>query len=152
MADIFKLTKDGKQKLEQEQADLIAQRPLVAERIKTAREFGDLSENAEYAAVKDEQGKNESRISEIDHILRHSQIITEPQDIDCVEVGNTVELKGQSGQRTITVVGSIEADPAKGNVSDESPIGVALLGKKQGDEVQIVTPKAKISYKIVSIS
>lgn len=148
----FHLTAKGVEDLEKELEGLKAQRSEVADRIKTAREFGDLSENAEYSAARQEQEKNESRISEIEHILENVHVIEQPKDKDKVELGNTVELKNSAGDKTFTIVGSVEADPLSGKVSDESPIGKALLGKKLGEDVEIVTPAKTITYKIAAIS
>lgn len=148
----YKLTTTGVQELEAELARLLEQRPTVAERIKTAREFGDLSENAEYSAARQEQEKNESRIGEIENILENVEIISQPTHKDVIELGNTVELKGSKGNKKFSIVGSVEANPTEGKISDESPIGQALLGKKLGDDVEIKTPNATNSYKITSIS
>ena len=148
----FRLTERGIEELKAEHEKLVAERSAVAERIKTAREFGDLSENAEYSAARQEQEKNESRISEIEHILENVDIIKQPKNKGRVELGNTVELKNKSGDKTFTIVGSVEADPLSGKISDESPIGKALLGKKIGDAVEIKTPAATTTYTIASIS
>lgn len=152
MADVFKLTREGIEELKAEFEKLMAERPAVAEAIATAREFGDLRENAEYAAAKEKQAKNESRISEIDHILKHSEIIKTPKTNDKVQVGNTVVLKGEKGSRTLTIVGSVEANPSEGKVSDESPIGKATLGKKLKDKVEIEMPAGVSVFTIEKIS
>lgn len=148
----YQLTSAGIEELKSELASLIDERPHVAERIKTAREFGDLSENAEYSAARAEQEKNESRISEIEHILENVQIITQPKNKGKVELGNTVTLKNKDGVKEFTIVGSVEADPLEGKISNESPIGEALLGKKLGEEVEIKLPASTTAYKIEKIS
>ncbi len=148
----FKLTTEGIKELEKELKTLLASRSDIAERIKSAREFGDLSENAEYSSARQEQERAEARIAEIDHILKNAETISEPKKKDLVVLGNTVVLKSKDGERTFTIVGSVEADPLEGKISDESPIGQALLGKKLGQEVEIVTPAATISYTISAIS
>ena len=148
----FKLTSEGAEELRKEMEKLVADRSNVAERIKTAREFGDLSENAEYSAARQEQEKAESRISEIENILENLEIIKKPENADIVELGNTVELKNKSGTKKLTIVGSVQANPAEGRISNESPIGEALLGKKLGEDVEIKTPAATNSYTIVGIS
>jgi transcription elongation factor GreA len=148
----FKLTTEGTKELEKELKTLIGSRSDIAERIKSAREFGDLSENAEYSSARQEQERAEARIAEIDHILKNAEIISEPKKKDSVVLGNTVVLKSKDGERTFTIVGSVEADPLEGKISDESPIGQALLGKKLGQEVEIVTPAATIRYTISAIS
>jgi transcription elongation factor GreA len=148
----FKLTTDGIAELEAELKELVSKRPEIAERIKLAREFGDLAENAEYSSARQEQERAESRISEVEHILKNAELISQPKKKDIVELGNTVVMKSKSGEKSFTIVGSVEADPLEGKVSDESPIGKALVGKKLGDEVEIVTPAATTKYKIEAIS
>jgi len=148
----FLLTKDGVKELEAERASLVAERGPVAERIKTAREFGDLAENAEYQTARQEQDRLEARISEIEHILQNSEIIKKPGGSKKVQVGSTVKLKNHGKDKIFTVVGTVEADPTQGRISDESPIGKALMGKAVGDKVDLVTPSDTTTYKIASIS
>lgn len=148
----FQLTADGIKELETELEQLTSSRGAIAERIKTAREFGDLSENAEYSAARQEQERTETRIAEIEHVLKNAEVISQPKNKDVVELGNEVELKSNDGSKKFTVVGSMEADPLNGKVSNESPIGQALLGKKLGDDVEIKLPSKTITYKIESIS
>jgi transcription elongation factor GreA len=148
----FKLTKEGVVELREELEALLNDRKDVAERIKTAREFGDLSENAEYSSARQDQEKAESRIAEIEEILENFQIIEKPMNTDVVELGNEVELKNKDGVKKFTIVGSVQANPMEGKISNESPIGMALLGKKLGDEVEIKTPASTVTYKISSIS
>jgi transcription elongation factor GreA len=152
MKKLFHLTEKGVEDLEKEFKKLVSERSSIAERIKLAREFGDLSENAEYSSARQEQERAEARISEIDHILKNVDIISSPTKKDIVELGNTVELKNATMDKTFTVVGSVQADPLNGMISDESPIGKALLGKKLGEEVEIVTPAKTLTYKIAKIS
>ena len=147
----FKLTTEGIAELEVELKDLIANRGELAERIKSAREFGDLAENAEYSSARQDQERAEGRITEIDHILKNSEVIKQPKKKDTVELGNTVVLKNAKGEMTFTIVGSVEADPLEGKISDESPMGKALLGKKLSDDVEIVTPTDTKKYIISSI-
>ncbi len=148
----FKLTSDGVAELEAEIKALIDNRGVVADRIKTAREFGDLSENAEYSSAKQDQDRAETRIGEIEHILKNAEVISAPKKKDIIELGNTVVLKNAKGEKKFTIVGSVQADPMDGKISDESPIGMALLGKKLGEEVEIKTPAETTSYKITNIS
>jgi transcription elongation factor GreA len=148
----FKLTKEGVVELREELEALLNDRKDVAERIKTAREFGDLSENAEYSSARQDQEKAESRIAEIEEILENFQIIEKPMNTDVVELGNEVELKNKDGVKKFTIVGSVQANPMEGKISNESPIGMALLGKKLGDNVEIITPASTVSYKISTIS
>jgi len=150
----FHLTQQGVDELKTELSDLIANRAEIADRIKTAREFGDLSENAEYSAARQDQERNEARISEIEHILANVQVITAPAKNSKVVLGSRVKLQSANGNVTkeFQVVGTVEADPLEGKISDESPIGQALIGKKQGDEVQIKTPAETTTYKVVDIA
>ena len=147
----FKLTSEGIAELEKELKELVASRGEMAERIKSAREFGDLSENAEYSAARQEQERAEARISEIDHILKNAEVIAQPKKKDVVVLGNTVTLKNKQGEKVFTIVGSVEADPLEGKISDESPIGQALLGKKLGEDVEIKTPASTTTYTISQI-
>jgi transcription elongation factor GreA len=148
----FKLTKEGITELESEKIELVAKRPDIAERIKTAREFGDLAENAEYSAARQEQERTESRIAEIEHILLNVEVIKKPKGDSKVQLGYKVVLKNGTKTKEFQVVGTVEADPLNGKISDESPIGQSLMGKKVGDEVEIKTPADTTKYKIVSIS
>lgn len=149
----FHLTQQGVDELKKELAELIALRSEIANRIKTAREFGDLSENMEYSAARQDQERNESRIAEIEHILSNVQVITAPKSDSAVVLGSTVKLRSDAGkEKQFQVVGTVEADPLSGKISDESPIGQALMGKKNGDKIEIKLPAETISYTIVEIS
>lgn len=149
----FRLTNEGIAELKDEHKQLVSQRGDLAEAIKTAREQGDLSENAEYQSARTEQERVELRISEIEHILQNTSIISKPKGAAKVMLGSTVALKGEAGKsKEFTVVGTVEADPLNGKISDESPIGMALLGKKVGDAVEIKTPAETATYKISKIS
>ncbi len=148
----YLLTKDGINELEAEHAELVAQRVHIAERIKTAREYGDLSENAEYQSARQDQDKLETRISEVEHILQNVEIIKKTPGSKKVRLGSTVKLKNDGKTKVFTVVGTVEADPLEGKISDESPIGKALLGRMLGDNVELVTPIETSTYKVVEIS
>ena len=148
----FSLTQTGVDELTKEVEALIAERGPVAEKIKTAREFGDLSENAEYQTARQEQEKLETRISEVEHILQNVEIIKKPRGDNKVQLGSNVKLKSDTMSKEFQVVGTVEADPLSGKISDESPIGQALLGKKLGEAVEIKTPSETTTYKIVEIS
>jgi transcription elongation factor GreA len=152
MKKMFHLTTKGVADLEAEIKALLAERGNIAERIKLAREFGDLSENAEYSSARQEQERSEARIAEIDHILKNVTIIENPKNKDIVELGNTVILKGGEKEMMFKIVGPVEANPLNGMISDESPIGKALIGKRLDDEVEIVTPAQTSTFKIASIS
>ncbi len=151
MKKSFLLTKDGIAELAKEHDLLIAERGPTADAIKTAREFGDLAENAEYQSARQEQEKLEARITEIENILQNAQLITRPKGDSKVHIGSTVTVKNNDSKQ-FQVVGTVEADPLNGKISDESPIGKALIGKKLGDEIEIVTPSDTIKYKITAIS
>lgn len=149
---LFKLTQEGITELEAERDRLIKARSEVADAIKTAREFGDLSENAEYQSARAQQEKNESRISELEHILANAELITKPKGDSKVQIGSTVLLKNEAGkEKKFQIVGTVEANPLEGKISDESPIGQALLGKKENDEVEIKTPAETATYKVIDI-
>lgn len=150
MKKLFQITAQGKKELETELAELKSRRGAVAEKISDARDFGDLSENAEYDAAREEQGLLESRVAEIEEILLNADLIKSGSKSK-VSLGSKVELK--TGNKTIsyTIVGPVEADPLEGKISNESPIGVAVFGKKVGDSATITTPKGNVTYKIVSI-
>lgn len=149
----FHLTKQGVDELKAELEELLGLRPVIADRIKTAREFGDLGENMEYTAARQDQERNDSRIAEVEHILQNVKVITAPKSDSKVVLGSKVSLKSENGKtKEFQVVGTVEADPLNGKISDESPIGKALLGKKEGEEVEIKTPAETAVYKIVDIS
>jgi transcription elongation factor GreA len=148
----FNLTQAGVQELKDELAALVAQRPHIADRIKHARELGDLSENAEYQTAREEQDRLETRISELEHILRNSKLIKKPKSDGHVRLGSSVKLKDGGKPISYQVVGTIEADPASGKISDESPIGKALLGKQVGDKVEIKSPAGAHIFKVIEIA
>lgn len=151
MKKTYQLTVEGRAELEAELEQLKGRRGDIADKIAEARDYGDLSENAEYDAAREEQGLVESRIAEIEDILMNAEIIKGGSKTK-VSLGSVVELK--MGKKTVkyTVVGPVEADPLEGKISNESPIGTALFGKKVGDEITITTPKGEMTYEIVSIS
>lgn len=148
----YKLTSEGIAELKTELDTLIGSRSELAERIKSAREFGDLSENAEYSSARQDQERAEIRIAEIENILNNSEVIKQPKKNDTVSLGNTVVLKDGKTEKTFTIVGSVEADPMEGKISNESPIGQALLGKKLGEKVEIKTPSSTNTYTIKEIN
>ena len=146
----YQITAEGKKELEAELVELKSRRGEVAEKISDARDFGDLSENAEYDAAREEQGLLETRIAEIEEIITNAEIIKASKK-SAIGLGSSVELK--TGNKTVkyTIVGPVEANPLEGKVSNESPIGMALYGKKVDDKVTISTPKGDIHYTVVSI-
>jgi transcription elongation factor GreA len=151
MKKTYQITVEGRQELEAELEELKSRRGAIADKIAEARDYGDLSENAEYDAAREEQGLVESRIAEIEDILLNAELIKTTKGSK-VGLGNKVELK--TGKKTVVydVVGPVEADPLEGKISNESPIGEALMGKKVGESVTITTPKGQISYEIVAIN
>ncbi len=152
MKKMYRLTRMGVTELETELKTLIDKRAAIADAIKSAREQGDLAENAEYQTAREEQERNETRISEIENILQSVEIIKKPKGDTKVQLGSTVKLKSDGKTKQFQVVGTVEADPLSGKISDESPIGRVLLGKKVGDTVEISTVSDKTTFKIVDIS
>ncbi len=152
MKKLFNLTQDGLNELKDELNHLLSQRHVIADRIKQARQLGDLAENAEYQTAREEQDRLESRIGELEHIVQNSKLIKKLKADGSVRLGSTVELRNDGKSKTFQVVGTMEADPLSGKVSDESPIGKALMNKKVGDKVELKTPAETAAYKIVSIS
>jgi transcription elongation factor GreA len=149
------LTKEGYQKLKDEIEYLSTDRRReVADRIKTAREFGDIAENAEYDDAKNEQAMLEARIAKLEERLAAARVI-EKRDIakDVVSVGSTVRLRDVDAKQTVEyhIVGSAEANPAEQKLSNESPVGQAILGHKKGETVEVKTPRGSLKYKILEI-
>lgn len=151
MNKLFHLTQAGIDELKAELEALRAKRVVTAEAIKVARELGDLAENAEYQSARQEQERTDARIDEIEHILANTEVIKAKKS-KSVGLGSTVTLKGGKKDLVLQVVGTIEADPLAQKISDESPIGKALLGKKEGDSVEIKTPADTTTYKIAAIA
>ena len=149
------LTYEGLKKYEDELHELkVVRRKEVAQKIKEAREQGDLSENAEYDAAKDEQRDIEARIEELEKILKNAEVVVEDDvDLDKINIGCKVKLFDVEFNEEITykIVGSTEANSLKGKISNESPVGKALIGKKVGDAVKVETPAGEFEYKILEI-
>ena len=149
------MTYDGLKKMEQELENLkTVRRKEVAEKIKEARGQGDLSENAEYDAAKEEQGEIESRIVQLENLLRNAEVIDEDVlKMDVVNLGSKVKVLDVEldEEMEYTIVGSTEADPMNGRISNESPLGMALLGQKIGASVMADTPDGEVEFKILDI-
>ncbi|MDF1514409.1 MAG: transcription elongation factor GreA [Anaerolineae bacterium] len=149
------LTAQGLHNLQEELDELInVRRPALAQRLHVAIKQGDLSENADYIAAKEEQGFLEGRIQDIQMKLRSAVMIDESGASDgFVVLGAHVTVKeiGYDDQETYHIVGATEADPAKGKISHESPLGKSLLGKKEGDTIAVLAPAGKINFKIISV-
>ncbi|MBQ9403018.1 transcription elongation factor GreA [Candidatus Saccharibacteria bacterium] len=136
MKKTVSLTKQGKADLETELKELIGRRPAIAERLQTARAFGDLSENQEYTDARSEQKTVENRIAEIEEILKNAKVIRNASH-DKVAMGATVTVTLSGKKFTYSIVGPVEANPLEGKISDKSPIGQALMGKKVGDTYEL---------------
>jgi transcription elongation factor GreA len=152
-ADMVDMSAEALQKMKADVSDLQGKRPEIVARIKSARELGDLKENAEYHAAREEQGFLEGRIQLLEDRIRKARIIEAPA-ADAgprVRLGSTVVLEHDGETITYTVVGSTEADPAKGRISASSPVGAALLGRDIGDDVEVRTPRGPARYRIVSL-
>ncbi len=149
------LTYEGLKKLEDELQDLkVVQRKAIAEKIKEAREQGDLSENAEYDAAKDEQRDIEARIEQIEKILKNAEVVVEDEvDLDKISVGCMVKVLDveYDEEEEFKLVGSSEADSLNGKISNESPVGKALIGARVGDTIQVETQAGLIEYKVLEI-
>jgi transcription elongation factor GreA len=147
------LSREGLDKLRQELEEMTSvKRPEVAQRIHDAKEHGDLSENAEYEDAKNEQAFVEGRIQTLEALIKNATLIDEHHSNDHVQIGSTVKVSGPDGSQSFTIVGSTEAKPTEGKISNESPVGRALLGKKKGENVTVQVPAGDIAYKIVSIT
>ena len=151
----FPMTAAGKKKMQEELEHLkIVKRPEIVERIKIARSYGDLSENSEYDSAKEDQAFLEGRISTLEGMIRNSVMITEDElNTDEVRLGKTVTFKElpNGEEETYTIVGSAEANPMEGLISNDSPIAKGLLGRSKGDEVKINTPGGDMSVTILEI-
>lgn len=154
MSKKYLLTADGLQKLNEELKELIGKkRPDVIERIREAASHGDLSENADYAQAREEQSFIEGRILEIEDMVKNAEIIsTSNGHHNTVGIGSTVVVKANGSERKYTIVGSNEANPKDGKISNESTVGKALLGRKTGEKFKVATPAGEMDYEIVSIA
>jgi transcription elongation factor GreA len=148
------LTKEGLKKL-QEELDILktVERQKVAQRIQTAKELGDLSENAEYSEAKEQQALNETRVSEIEDIIKNSEVIdgSKVTGSSKVSVGCTITVNNGKEDKKFTIVGSNEADPLAGKISNESPMAISFMGRKVGEKVSVSTPKGDTEYEIKDI-
>lgn len=152
-AKTFKMTATGKAELEKELEVLKTEGRIdIAEKLKVARSYGDLSENSEYDEAKSEQAKIEARINELEYQLDHAEII-DVEDADAASIGKKVTVKRLSDgvEATYEIVGFAQSDPANGKISDESPVGKALIGSKAGQTVVVEAPIGNLEYEILSI-
>jgi transcription elongation factor GreA len=147
------LSKEGLDKLREELNEMVTvRRAEVAARIQEAKEHGDITENAEYEDAKNEQAFVEGRIQTLSALIKNAVIIDEHASTAFVGIGSTVDVESEDGKETFRIVGSAEANPAEGRISNESPVGRALLGHRKGDKVQVSVPAGSWTYKIVGIS
>lgn len=148
------LTPDGRRKLEEELEHLVkVRRPQVAERIRMAKEGGDISENSGYEEAKNEQGFVEGRIMTLQAMLRDAVVLNEPLESDVVQLGSHVTVLDSEGESCVfQIVGSAEADPKNGRISNESPVGKALMGHRKGDSVMASTPAGDLRFTIQLIA
>ena len=148
------LTKEGLRQLEMELDQLVqVRRAEIAERIRHARDFGDISENAEYTEAKNEQGLLEGRIQTLEAMIRNAVLIEdEPREDGVVTIGASVTVTDDDGDETYAIVGAAEADPLRGRISNESPLGRALLGHRAGDEVEWTSPSGISRVTILAVS
>ena len=148
---VYQLTREGFENLKKEEQALINKRPQVVINLTNAREQGDLSENAGYHAAKEELSWIDSRLNQIRYIKRFAKVV-EADKKPQVAFGSTVTIESNGTTNQFTIVSAMEADPAKHKISDSSPIGSALIGKKAGQEVALETEDGKIKYKIIEVN
>jgi transcription elongation factor GreA len=147
------LSREGFEKLREELDQMTSvRRPEIAQRIHDAKQLGDLSENAEYEDAKNEQAFVEGRIQSLEALIKNAVMIDEHHSTTHVQIGSTVEVETDEGVEKYMIVGSAEAAPREGKISNESPVGRALLGRKKGEKVNVNVPAGAFTYKIVGIT
>ena len=142
---------EGLEQLKRELEELKAKRQEIAQRLEEAKALGDLAENVEYSAAKEAQAFNEGKVVELEQLLREAVVIENSKKHDVVQIGSTIEVRADGKNRTFTIVGSEEANPAMGRISNESPLGRAFLGRRAADAILVETPAGKMNYKIILI-
>lgn len=146
------LSEEGLERLKQQLQELkTLKRREIAARLEHAKDLGDLSENAEYQEAKEEQSLIESEIAKLEDVIRDAVLIKKNRGTDNVEVGSTVTVRSDQGEETYIIVGSEEANPREGRISNESPLGRSFLGKRLGDKVEVKTPGGALNYEIAGI-
>lgn len=146
------ISEEGLEKLKKQLEELkTVKRQEVAERLEEAKKMGDLSENAEYTEAREAQEFNEREIAELEELIKKAVVIGKTKSRDEIQIGSTVIVKSHGKEQQLTIVGSEEADPANGKISNESPLGKSFLGKKKSDEVRVKTPKGEVKYTIEKI-
>lgn len=149
----IQLTQEGFNNLKEELKELqTVKRPSTVDRLQKARAMGDLKENSGYQAAREELGELDGKILEVQYILNNAEIVATSSSDLTVSLGKKVEVDINGVKKTISIVGEFESDPMNGKLSSTSPIGVALLGRKVGDRVEVITPGGKIPYIILSIT
>ncbi|MBW6440537.1 transcription elongation factor GreA [Patescibacteria group bacterium] len=147
------ITKEGLEKLKQELIYLKTEkRQEISKRIQDAKELGDLSENAEYSEAKEQQALNEGKIAEMEETVKNAKTIDNNYNPGVVNVGSTIKVNNGKIERTFTIVGSNEANPSEGLISNETPLAASFLGRKVNESVDVETPKGKVKYVILAIS
>lgn len=147
------LSEEGLEKLKQELQELkTTKRKEIALRLEQAKALGDLSENAEYQETKEEQSQIETQIAELEDTIRNAVLIQKSGSGDIIEIGSSIKVKSDYGEEAYSIVGSEEADPMNGKISNESPMGKSFLGHKIGDRVQVKTPAGMMDYEILEIN
>lgn len=145
------ISKEGLGQIKRELEELKLKRQEIAERLEEAKALGDLSENTEYLQAKESQAFNEGKIQELEELLKNAVVINNHTGNSVVQIGGTVEVSNQGEKHIFTIVGSEEAKPSEGKISNESPLGRSFLGHKAGETVEVETPRGRMAYKIVSI-
>ena len=146
------LSVEGLEKLKRELEELkTVKRREIAERLESAKALGDLSENAEYQEAKEAQSLHEATIQELEEILREAVVIQKPSNATTVQIGSTIDVESEHGRETFTIVGSEEADPLLGKISNESPMGRTFLGQAVGESVSVKTPGGNDTYTVKKI-
>lgn len=153
-AKTIQLTQEGLNELKEELRELTEEKlPAVVDRVAKAREYGDLSENSEYHSAKEDQTLIETRIDEIQAVIANAQVVKNTTSHNKIGMGSTVvySVNGKAKKQTITIVGEYEADPTEGKISQASPLGQALMGKKKGEKATVTAPAGEIEYEILEI-
>ena len=146
------ISADGLEKIKAELNQMkTVKRRQIAERIKEAKDLGDLSENAEYVDAKDEQSFMEGQILELEELVKNAAVIQDQSGGSLVQIGSSIQVKSPAGAQVFSIVGSQEANPATGKISNESPLGQALVGHRVGETVSVQTPRGLTKYEIVKI-
>lgn len=152
MASKEYISEEGLEKLKKQLEDLkTVKRQEITVRLEEAKKMGDLSENAEYTEAREAQEFNEREIAELEELVKKAVVIGKPKDKDEIQIGSTFVVKSHGKEHEFTIVGSEEADPVSGKISNESPLGKSFLGNKKGDEVKVKTPKGEVKYTIEKI-